>query len=392
MIWSAPATKLAVDFGISDVAVAKRCIKLGVPRPSPGYWAKLAAGRSPAKKPLPPTPEEVFAQAAGRRVRKVLALPGNETPLLPLAAELMRAIRKAGLDSQNRASVREPTVPEVKVSKPLAERVARAFHVILAGVEPLGICFRKTQSTYSGGFFKKGHDRLYLRIEEGAVGPDGKERQPPIWQWHDKCVPSGHLSFTLQTDRYTARDVGRWSESNKLPLEKVLSQIVTTIRHHYLEIQERRAQEAIERARQRVEYERRCRERQAEEAIRLQRDQARRHTQALTTAAKTRKDDLLKAAEWWRLTRTVAEFINECELKWKNMSGELAAEQHAWLSWAREHAQTLSPFAVGYPNPAEDGGFDPSAVVFGGPYPTTRNFVRPPTMPITPLPATDAAG
>ena len=34
MIWSAPASKLSAEFGISDVAIAKRCKKLNVPRPA----------------------------------------------------------------------------------------------------------------------------------------------------------------------------------------------------------------------------------------------------------------------------------------------------------------------------------------------------------------------
>jgi hypothetical protein len=35
-IWSTPAIKLAAEFGVSNVAVAKRCIKPNVPRPSAG--------------------------------------------------------------------------------------------------------------------------------------------------------------------------------------------------------------------------------------------------------------------------------------------------------------------------------------------------------------------
>lgn len=40
LVWSKPATAIASNFGISDVAVAKHCKKQEVPRPSRGYWAK----------------------------------------------------------------------------------------------------------------------------------------------------------------------------------------------------------------------------------------------------------------------------------------------------------------------------------------------------------------
>ncbi len=33
LVWSKPMTELAQDFGLSDVALAKRCRKLGVPIP-----------------------------------------------------------------------------------------------------------------------------------------------------------------------------------------------------------------------------------------------------------------------------------------------------------------------------------------------------------------------
>jgi hypothetical protein len=37
LVWSKPIVELAKDFGISDVAFAKRCRKLGVPVPGRGY-------------------------------------------------------------------------------------------------------------------------------------------------------------------------------------------------------------------------------------------------------------------------------------------------------------------------------------------------------------------
>lgn len=47
MVWSQPMTTVASQLGISDVAVRKRCLKLGVPTPPRGYWTKLKAGKAP---------------------------------------------------------------------------------------------------------------------------------------------------------------------------------------------------------------------------------------------------------------------------------------------------------------------------------------------------------
>ena len=38
-VWSAPVSKIAPEFGLSDVGLAKACRRLKVPIPSVGYWA-----------------------------------------------------------------------------------------------------------------------------------------------------------------------------------------------------------------------------------------------------------------------------------------------------------------------------------------------------------------
>ena len=53
LAWSKPISQLAKDFGISDVALAKRCRRLSVPLPGRGYWARLDAGQTPCRPKLP---------------------------------------------------------------------------------------------------------------------------------------------------------------------------------------------------------------------------------------------------------------------------------------------------------------------------------------------------
>jgi hypothetical protein len=89
----------------------------------------------------------------------------------------------------------------------------------------------------------------------------------------------------------------------------------------------------------------------------------------------------------------VAEFISECERRWRNgRAGELTKAQVDWLNWAHENAKAMSPFEVGYPDPANDGPFDPAGVPFGGPYPAKRDFPRPPTLPKIPPPVVQQSG
>ncbi len=53
LVWSKPMRELATDFGISDVALAKRCRRLSIPVPGRGYWARLDAGQTPYRPKLP---------------------------------------------------------------------------------------------------------------------------------------------------------------------------------------------------------------------------------------------------------------------------------------------------------------------------------------------------
>jgi hypothetical protein len=50
-VWDRPVQKVAKEFGISDVGLAKVCRKLFVPLPGRGYWARKAAGQKVEPRP-----------------------------------------------------------------------------------------------------------------------------------------------------------------------------------------------------------------------------------------------------------------------------------------------------------------------------------------------------
>ena len=59
-VWERPMSEVSKEYGISDVALHKRCVKLSVPVPERGYWAKVRAGKSakrPASLPVIQNPE-----------------------------------------------------------------------------------------------------------------------------------------------------------------------------------------------------------------------------------------------------------------------------------------------------------------------------------------------
>lgn len=52
-VWKEPMTVVSKRYGVSDVALAKTCDKLKVPRPAAGHWAKKAVGKNAPQPALP---------------------------------------------------------------------------------------------------------------------------------------------------------------------------------------------------------------------------------------------------------------------------------------------------------------------------------------------------
>ena len=88
LIWSRPMTKLAGEFGISDVALSKKCKKLGIPRPGLGYWRRVESGWRGKKMPLPKRkadqPEGVTIYFCERIEKERVILDANVTAEIDL--------------------------------------------------------------------------------------------------------------------------------------------------------------------------------------------------------------------------------------------------------------------------------------------------------------------
>lgn len=59
LVWEKPTQEVAKELGVSDVAIAKLCARLQVPKPPRGYWARVQSGQTPKRPPLAAFREEV---------------------------------------------------------------------------------------------------------------------------------------------------------------------------------------------------------------------------------------------------------------------------------------------------------------------------------------------
>jgi hypothetical protein len=119
LVWSKPMMELAKDFGISDVALAKRCRRLGIPVPGRGYWARVDAGQTPYRPKLPKREAQwgddsalTVAPSVRAYSATILASEVAQEALQSAAPESVPA-RIAALTIVPSASVLE-TVPAVK--------------------------------------------------------------------------------------------------------------------------------------------------------------------------------------------------------------------------------------------------------------------------------------
>jgi hypothetical protein len=366
-VWQTPIHRLADEFGVSGVAVAKRCRKLTIPTPPRGYWSKLEFGKAPPRAPL---------GAAIPASTAPVPVPLSDSPwphdvsrLCERAQLLITVLQKEKADYRGMQRAHVPYCPRTDISKNSVETAARAYHAILVIVEATGIQYRKARGKYDSAYFEHQKGRLYLSIEEPVVPLPAASAWAPR-----KEAAAGKLVLTLADSSYGQAWRRAWHEGKDGTIREIVAKLAAAIPKYYHEQDKQRAEEAAgrERAHQRWVQEEEERKR-------------REHARALGDAQRTREQDLFRAAVWARLHADVENFLSECEKRWSTAEG-LSAEQRTWLEWARTTAKAWSPWDMGYPDPLRDGAFDPAQVPFGGPYPPLRNFPRPPAMPEVPKP------
>lgn len=86
-VWATPIDRLAREFGISGVGLAKICARLQVPVPPRGHWAKLRAGKLSRQAPLPPAPPPDVTITATERPAPAAAAQEAAEPNAPEAAD-----------------------------------------------------------------------------------------------------------------------------------------------------------------------------------------------------------------------------------------------------------------------------------------------------------------
>jgi len=355
-VWSTPTSQLRHELGISDVAIGKLCRANGIPKPPPGYWARVRAGGRVRRPPLP-------ALKQGQRER----ITYRKSPPPPPPLELPPAVAakvQAEADPANRIEVGEELLrphPLVRATRTALKGikpdlyglvrprwghgsldvrvtpalVPRALRILDALVKALS---RRGYKVEGGG---EGDHNTWVKIGEQQVSfhlservrqvkrtLTEKEQSLPYWERPraNDYLPQGELKFVFG-DGYSARTRTGWSDGKSGLLEGKLNWVVAGL----IEQAEKQRQEA---------------ERRAEEHRRRQEEQQQREEAERRRGEEQERQKQLEAL--------AAQWARACELR-----GLLSALVERWgepepncpeaqfLHWAREHAVRLDPLKNG---------------------------------------------
>lgn len=111
-VWQFPLRRLAAEYGISDVGLAKVCRKLEIPLPGLGHWTKIACGHSI---PRPPLPALENVPVLVRQIRK------PEIAVLPEDTPELERIKRVALSAT-------PIVTKAMLTHPLIEKTRHVLN------------------------------------------------------------------------------------------------------------------------------------------------------------------------------------------------------------------------------------------------------------------------
>jgi hypothetical protein len=163
-VWRSPTTQLSEVLGISDVAIAKLCKKLNVPKPPRGYWEKIKYGHQVSRPPLPPTdsdmPEQATIRASLQSVTRTIAESGADSHSSHISAEAFtlsvnfksvhplikkaREVLTAATKERHRRTVYQrlwhntPGTLDVRVSAEGVTRALKIMEALILGLESKG--------------------------------------------------------------------------------------------------------------------------------------------------------------------------------------------------------------------------------------------------------------
>jgi len=337
LVWQESLLSLSRRFNISDVGLRKMCIRMEIPLPPAGHWAKIQFGKkikrpalsvhykgegtallqvrdvnNPAADRNAPSPRTLKIQEVEGDASLSLQIPEKLLKPDPLIAQTKSILSKQKPDGYNYIGTVSSgwEALDIRVDKTNVDRALLFFDTLIKALKKRGhtveIRNRKTLVMVSGHDFE-----LFLRekMRKETV-------QDGTWT-RQVFYPKGILA--LQVGGW----YGREYKDGNTRLEEQLAKIIAG-----LELS------AAKRTEEDLKYEKARRER--EERERLAKELEERKQQDLVNFKK-----LLIDSDRWHKAENLRQYIHELEARAERHQ---SPETQEWLEWAKRKADWYDPF------------------------------------------------
>ncbi|GKS56555.1 hypothetical protein YTPLAS18_00820 [Nitrospira sp.] len=333
-VWATPMSKLAKQYEVSDVALAKQCRKHDIPYPGMGYWRRKETGKPVKQVPLPPTldPNKQMITIRGailpvalrqmsedlvrwineeREERQKLDVPHRLTNPHPLLMGLLADLERAKDDSSGAARRKILGLLNIHVGPQLLPRAYCILDTLLKGLEARGYQFKVEQDhEHPFGVIMNGERVEFCLLQEDAPS--------------DQNV-RGRLCLHISYQRGDGLQIN-WRDGKTTRLETCLNDFVIGLlkvaegqKAWRLELEAIRTQ-----SRRRIEEGQRCEEELA------------------------RQKALEQEAVNWAKAQQLRAYLSEVKnmLIQKHGKIEQGSPADQWLTWAHQHADRIDPLTA----------------------------------------------
>lgn len=350
LVWAKPLRHLARRFGISEQSLAKLCDRFDIPRPRPGHWNKVAAGKEIAVPALPPArtgmDEKITITpvpdggtsstartplAAARHTRKAVCVADRLSDPHPIIVGWLANRREAIATGRLVYDIWPNRPVRAAPFTPIERRRLRILDTLFKALEAEKIAIAETDR--HGPVARCGQDEIAFqlrpRLKEVRQLLTSEERQ---WhgsgkQYRRELVETDVLVFEIK--RWLPGNLPRvWQDGRKGMIEDRVGDILTILLAAFPMMAAAR-EEAEERQRLR-ETEQRRRQILAQE-LKLERDRFR---------------CFLELAGRWHEAGLARDFLMALRAAIPDFSLEIGGRPAAeWLEWAQAHVQAHDPLA-----------------------------------------------
>jgi len=365
LVWSEPLRKLAQRFGISDVAIAKRCRRSNIPLPGIGYWAKKEAGKQVFQPMFPPrglgqsdvvtiggddryrreesdeellaatiTPPPPFPNGLPEVTLRAKQLVGKVRASASLANSHPSIARLLQEDEQRREKQKASRWPSTfdapLFDSPFERRRLRLMNSLLLALSRCGC---------APSLHGRDADSLAVQVGDQRVGfTVGPVNPKPERQYPQKPIPAdAKMKAELTWYQPPPEIKVRWEDEDIARLEDQLEEIAIGLVV---------AGEWVYRHSLRRHYEYRlCRQQRLKDEIRRNKEEAaRKERQRLEKIEADRRNQLIAETVAWRQASDIREYV-EAQLAHRKASAEreILTALETWAAWALAEADRIDP-------------------------------------------------